>query len=113
MTTPTPFLFSPPPKYVLPLAKGGDLAVQFLNDPNDDGNYVDYGVGVTVTLHIDSIPAVSQAATISGHTATVKVESDVADTIDGGIPWRLILSTPTSPSTEVVAAYGKTKRFDA
>jgi hypothetical protein len=109
----TPFLFDPPPKYVLPLAKGGDLTVQFLNDPNDDGNYVDYGVGVTVTLLIDSTDPVTAEASISGHTATVKVESTVTDTIDGGVPWRLILSTPTSPTTEVVAAYGKTKRFDA
>lgn len=111
MTAPTPNLFDPPPKYVLPLSKGGDLAVQFLNDPDGDGNYVDYADGVTVTMRIDSDPQVVAVATITGHTATVKVESTVTDAIDGDVAWRLILSTPTTPSTEVVAAYGKTKRF--
>lgn len=109
----TPFLFDPPPKYVLPLSKGGDLAVQFLNDPNNDETYEDYGVGVTVTMIIDTVTPINSVASISGHTATVKVESTVADDIDGGVPWRLIISSPTTPTTEVVAAYGKTKRFDA
>lgn len=108
----TPFLFDPPPRYTLPLSKGGDLAVQFLNDPNNDNTYVDYDAGVTVTLKVDTPSPLSVAASISGHTATVKVESTVTDLIEANVSWRLIISTPTSPSTEVVAAYGKTKRFD-
>jgi hypothetical protein len=105
-------LFSPPPKYVLPLSKGGDLAVEFLNDPNDDGNYVNYGAGVTVTLVIDDTPPVTAVATITGYSAAVKVESTVTDLIVTGKPWRLVLSNPTTPTTEIVAANGKTKRFD-
>lgn len=110
MTTP---LFEPPPKYTLPLSKGGDLAVQFLNDPNDDENYVDYGAGVTVTLIIDTDPVTTAVAAISGHTATVKIESSVTDLIAANSAWRLIVSNPTVPTTEIVAANGKTKRYDA
>ena len=106
-------LFEPPPKYVLPLSQGGDLVVDFLNDPNDNETYVDYADGVTVTLRLDTNPPITADAAIDGHHAVVRVESEVADTIESGVPWRIIVSTPTTPTTEVVAAYGKTKRFDA
>ena len=109
----TPNLFDPPPKYVLPLSRGGDLAVDFLNDPNQDGDYQDYEDGVTVTLYVDTDTPLEAAADIDGHHAVVKVESTVADGIPANTTWRLILSTPTTPTTEVVVAYGKTKRFDA
>lgn len=106
-------LFDPPPTYDLPLSKGGDLSVDFQNNPSGDNTtFVDYGSGVTVTLLIDTNPQLTAAATVSGHHATVKVESTVADEIAPRTPWRLIVSSPTSPTTETVAAYGKVKRFD-
>jgi hypothetical protein len=106
-------LFEPPPKYTLPLAKGGDLVVDFLNDPDNDENYVDYDAGVTVTLVIDTDTPIEAEAEITDHHAVVKIESAVADEIPSNTVWRLIHSSPTTPSTETVAAYGKTKRFDA
>lgn len=106
-------LFAPPPKYVLPLSKGGDLVVEFLNDPDGDGTYTDFDAGVTVTLVIEAATPVEADADVSGHTATVRVESDVADDIPTGKAWRVVVSSPTDPSTEKVAANGKTKRFDA
>lgn len=106
-------LFEPPPKYTLPLSKGGDLVVDFRNDPNNDEDYVDYDSGVTVTLIVETDPALEVEADITGHHAVVKIESTVADTIPTGTVWRLIHSSPTDPSTETVAAYGKVKRFDA
>jgi hypothetical protein len=106
-------LFDPPPKYFLPLSKGGDLSVDFRNNPsNDDATFVDYDSGVTVTLVIDTDPVISAPATITTYHAYVKVESTVADAIAANVSWRLIVSTPTSPTTETVAANGKTKRFD-
>lgn len=109
-----PNLFDPPPKYVLPLSKGGDLSVDFRNNPSGDGaTFVDYDAGVTVTLYIETDAPISQAATVSTYHATVKIESTVADTIPTGKQWRLVVSTPTTPTTETVAANGKTKRFDA
>lgn len=112
MAVTVPNLFDPPPRFFLPLTEGQDLAVEFLNDPNDDENYVDYDVGVTLKLEIDTDPQTVANATISGHSATVKIESTVTDLIEGGVKWRLILSSPTSPTTETVAANGRTKRFD-
>lgn len=106
-------LFDPPPKYVLPLSKGSDLVVEFLNDPAGDGTYTDFDAGVTVALIIESDPVVNAEATIAGHTAAVRVESTVTDLIPAGKPWRVIVTTPTTPSTEKVAANGKTRRFDA
>jgi hypothetical protein len=106
-------LFAPPPKYTLPLTKSGDLVVDFLNDPNQNETYVDYDAGVTVTLVIDTETPIEAEATITDHHAVVKIESDVADEIPSNTVWRLIYSSPTTPTTETVAAYGKTKRFDA
>lgn len=113
MTSPSP-LFPPPPKYVLPLSKGGDLSVDFRNCPSGDGTtFVAYDAGVTVTLMIDTTSPITAAATMSTYHATVKIESTVTDTIPNATVWRLIVSTPTSPTTETVAAYGNVKRFDA
>jgi hypothetical protein len=95
-------LFEPPPVYELPLSKGGDLSVDFLNN----------GVGVTVTLIIDTEPAITKLAAVSTFHAAVKIESTVTDGIAKNTPWRLIVSSPTSPTTETVAANGKVKRFD-
>lgn len=105
-------LFPSPPKLDLPLSKGGDLAVNFLNDPNRNGQYVNYGSSVTVTLVIDTEPATTALASIAGHTAAVKIESSVTDGIAESTSWRVIVSSPTTPTTEIVAAYGKVKRFD-
>lgn len=110
----TPNLFNPPPKYVLPLSKGGDLSVDFRNNPSGDGTtFVDYDPGVTLTLYIDTEPQTVATATVSTSHASVKIESTVVDLIDKNVAWRLIVSSPTSPTTETVAAYGKTARFDA
>lgn len=109
----TPNLFTPPPKYNLPLSKGSDLSVDFRNNPSDDQvTFVDYDAGVTVTLVIDTPTPILASATIDGHHAYVKVESAVVDAITVMVAWRVIVSTPTSPTTETVGANGKTKRFD-
>jgi len=110
----TPYLFSPPPKYYLPLSLGGDLAVDFQNNPSGDGTtFVSYAPGVAVTLILDVPSApVTAVATISGSNANIKVESAVTDTVPSGTPWRVIASFPTTPTTEVVGAYGTVKRFD-
>jgi hypothetical protein len=113
MTQPTPNLFDPPPKYNLPLVKGQDLSVDFRNNPSGDlTTFVDYDAGVTVTLTIDTDTPIVEPATIDTHHAYVKVESTVVDAIKTGVPWRVVVSTPTTPTTETVGANGKTKRFD-
>jgi hypothetical protein len=106
-------LFTPPPVFDLPLSKGGDLSVDFLNNPSGDGTtFVDYGAGVTVTLVIDTEPVTTAPAVVSTYHAAVKLESTVTDAILPRTPWRLIVSSPTTPTTETVAANGKVKRFD-
>lgn len=111
--TGVPNLFDPPPKYSLPLSKGGDLSVDFRNNPSGDGEtFVDYDSGVTVTLVVDTTPATAVDAVVSTSHAAVKIESEVTDTIANNTKWRLIVSSLTSPTTETVAAYGTVKRFD-
>jgi hypothetical protein len=106
-------LFDPPPVYTLPLSLGGDLSVDFQNNPSGDNQtFVDYGVGVTVTLVIDTDPALEVDADVTDYHAVVKVESEVTDLIDTDTKWRLIVASPTTPTTETVAARGKVKRFD-
>lgn len=119
----TPFLFSPPPKYYLPLSLGGDLVVDFQNNPSgDEATFVNYASGVSVTLIIDTTVAITAAATVSGYHANVLIPNDNteattlgltagADSVPAGTGWRLIVAT-TTPATEIVAAYGTVKRFD-
>lgn len=107
-------LFEPPRRYVLPLTQGGDLSVDFLNALDDDADsFVDYGDGVTVTLIIDTPSPITAEADIDGYHAVVKIESAVTDTVASGITWRVVVSTPTDPTTETVAAHGKVRRYDA
>lgn len=108
-------LFDPPPKYVLPLSLGGDLSVDFKNNPSGDAvTFEPYDLNITVTLHIDTDPPIAQDAIISAEHAIVKIESAVTDLILTGTKWRLIVTTTeTDPSTETVAANGKIKRYDS
>jgi hypothetical protein len=119
MTATTPNLFTPPPKYNLPLSKGSDLSVDFRNNPSGDAatlgdaaTFVDYDPGVTVTLIIETDPVTEADATIDDYHAYVKVESEIVDAIDKPVSWRVVVSSPTTPTTETVGANGKTKRFD-
>ncbi len=53
-------LFSPPTVYGLPLSKGGDLVIDFMNKVpgSNPATYTDYPAGVTLTLIIDTdVPA--------------------------------------------------------
>lgn len=102
-----------PPTYELPLSKGGDLVINFQQvDPDDAEAFLEYGDGVSVTLTIDTAPPTVASAEVDGYDAVVRVESEVADLIKKGTNWRVVVSTPGSPSTEIVAANGTVVRFD-
>lgn len=103
-------LFPTPARYGLPLSKGGDLVVDFMNKPG--GTFTAYDGSVSVSLVIDTDTPIVATATITGYHAVCKVQSDVADTVKIGTLWRCIVSTAGSPSTEVVAVNGRVVRAD-
>lgn len=106
-------LVSPPAVFTLPLSKGSDLVVDFQQvDPNNPTSFIDYATGTTVALVIDASPQIIVNATISGHDALVRMESEVADTVATMTLWRLIVTIPGSPATETVAVNGTVARFD-
>jgi hypothetical protein len=103
-------LFAPPAKASLPLSKGNDLFVSFRYRPgqvDEDGKPVldsggnqvfaeaDWPDGSTVTLVIETSPAISVEADIDGSLATVREESTVVDAVKAGRPWRLVLTDDT------------------
>lgn len=102
--------FDVPPIQMLPVSKGGDIIIDFMQ--KIDNQYTEYGPGVIVQLQIDIPETVSATATISTYHAVCKIESTVADTIPNGSLWRCIVSYPTFPTTEVVGMNGRVKRFD-
>lgn len=104
-------LFEPPPAYLLPLSKGGDLVVDFVRvDAN--GDPIAYDGGTTVTLTIDTATPITGNATINAEHALIKIESTELDTVAGGVLWRCVATLPTEPATDIVIANGKTKRAD-
>lgn len=107
-------LFDPPPLYDLPLVKGQDLVVDFKNKQpgSSPAVYIDYGVGVTVSLVIDTDTVTTAPAVITGHHAVCRIESAASDAIPKGKLWRCVISLPGSPSTERVPVNGITQRFD-
>lgn len=109
-----PALFTPPPVFGLPLSKGGDLVVDFMNKVpgSNPAAYTDYPEGVAVMLMIDTDTPIQAAATISTYHAVVRVESAVADTIRPGKLWRCIYQLPGDPTTEIIAVNGRTERHD-
>lgn len=102
--------FPRPPSRTLPLSKGGDLVVDFLQ--TIDGAFADYALGVTVTLQIDTTPQIVAPGVISTYHAVCRVEFEVADTVPTATPWRCVVGYPTTPSTETVAMNGITSRAD-
>lgn len=103
--------FPRPPSRILPLSKGGDLVIDFLQ--TIDGINTDYALGVTVTLQVDAEPPIVAPGVISGYHAVCRVEFEVADTVPDNTQWRCIVGYPTIPTTEVVAMNGVTSRADA
>lgn len=102
--------FPRPPSRTLPLSKGGDLTIDFLQ--MIDGQYANYASGVTVTLQIDTTPQIVVIATISTYHAVCQVPFVDADSTVAGTPWRCIVGYPTTPTTEIVAMNGVTTRAD-
>ena len=108
---PAPLIFAIPPRGTLPISKGGDIVVDFLQ--RIDGVYTDYAPGVVVKLVIDAKPqAISVDAVITTYHAVCRVESQDADGVNDGTMWRCIVSYPTIPTTEVIAMNGVTVRAD-
>lgn len=111
MTT-RPNLFTPPPKANLPLSLGGDLLVDFRNNPSGDGaTFANWDTGVTVTLVIDTSPQIAQPATISTYHAVVQVASTICDMVPNSTAWRLLVDVP-SPAAQIVAVNGRVVRSD-
>lgn len=106
-----PEIINRPPRGAIPLSKGGDLVIDFLQ--RIDGVHTDYAPGVFVKLVID-IPSdeIDAIAVISGFHAVCKVESEVSDLINPGVSWRCVVSYPTVPRTEIVAMNGTITRAD-
>lgn len=111
-------LFSIPPTAELPLTLGKDLYLTFRNKvpASDPATYVDYPGNVSVKLVIGrGSSEVTSNATITGSTATCKIESQVADTIKAGALWRVVVSVSNGvgvPSTDDVPLNGKVVRAD-
>lgn len=110
---------SVPPKLPLPVSKGGDLIVDFMQKVDDV--YTDYDFGVTVKLEVDiqgtgkpapPVQTVTGLGDITAHHAVCRIESEVADLIKDGSLWRCIVSYPTVPSTDVIAVNGRIIRAD-
>lgn len=109
-----------PPKLALPVSKGGDLIIDFMQMVDDV--YTSYGPGVLVRLEVDiESPGrppppptiITGIADISTYHAVCRIESTVADTIPDGSLWRCVVSYPTIPATtEVVGINGRIQRSD-
>lgn len=102
--------FPRPPSRLLPISKGGDLVVDFIQAIN--GVITNYAPGVTVTLQIDTDTPIVASASITTFNAVCRVEYPVADLIAADTPWRVVVSYPTVPTTEVVGMNGVTERAD-
>jgi hypothetical protein len=120
-----PYLLTPPPKFILPFAEGGDCAVNFIYKPllvdangapilDTNGNQqypvTSYPVGATVTLTIDTTPPVVTQATITDSVASIVIPQAVADTVPRGAKWHLVLTY--SNGTKLVMCNGTTARSD-
>ena len=90
-----------PTECKLVLATGGDFQWTF---HYDSGNFP---AGSALYLLIG---ASQWDFVISGDTATIKVESAVADLIPSLTPFRLIFKQTTTPTTETVIGYGTVSR---
>lgn len=115
MTTLALNLIDPTPTFSLPVSAGGAVVVNFQQvDPGDESTFVDYGVGVSVTLTIDTTPPIVAEAVVSGHDAVVRVEADSTSAVamPRGTLWRVVVTTPGDPPTPIVGANGTVARYD-
>lgn len=111
-------LFSPPPTSVLPLSLGRDVILTFRNKVpgSDPAVYTDFPPNVSVRLEIGKGSSkISSSGTVSGSSATCRIESSVADTVKPGALWRVVVSLGNgsgNPTSDEVPLNGKVVRSD-
>lgn len=96
-------LFDPPPTAQLPVSLGRDIVLTFRNKvpDSDPVEYLDFPDDVSVALAIGkSSSEVRGVAAISGHEATCRIESELADGLKTGALWRVIVSVTADGHTE-------------
>lgn len=96
-----------PVKGTMFVATGGDFVWNYRYEK--DGAPADFPSGASLDLLIgDDL----HSFTISGDTATIKIESEDSDEIADRTGFRLRLTEPTTPTTETILVYGQVKRIE-
>ena len=97
-----------PVKGTMFLATGGDFVWNYRYEKDGAPTEFPSGAALDLIIGSDLYPF-----TISGDTASIKIESEDADDIPDRTGFRLRLSEPTSPeSTETILVYGSVKRIE-
>lgn len=97
-----------PVKGTLYLATGGDFVWNYRLEENGEPTEFPAGAALDLLIGSDLYPF-----SISGDTASIKIESEDADQIEDRTGFRLRLSEPTAPeSTETILVYGAVKRIE-
>lgn len=97
-----------PVKGTMYLATGGDFVWNYRLEENGQSKEFPAGAALDLLIGSDLYPF-----SISGDTASIKIESEDADEIEDRTGFRLRLSEPTAPeSTETILVYGSVKRIE-
>lgn len=100
---------TPPADGELPFVTGGDYRYSFKyqNPPGTDTNFP---AGTELYYLIGTDTPTQHDFVINAGTATIRIESDVADAIPAGTPFKLVFQEAGDPTTETPILTGKTSR---
>lgn len=104
------YIGAPPVEKVIPVTMGCDSAFS-IRRTNSDGEPVDFdpGTEVYMWLDIDKRSPTKVSATVSGSTASFRLNYTVLDNVRNGTRWRAVLDVG---SEETALLVGRFERHD-
>lgn len=106
MTTPTQYIGSPPPEFIIPVTLGADK-VFTVQSVDDTGNPTDW-TG-TVQINVGLKPPVDIDAAITADQAVITIPSATCDLVKGSTLWQI---TMTQGGVTTAIAVGTFERND-
>lgn len=96
---------------IIPLTRDCDRVFS-VNRKDDEGDPVDWDAEIYMLIDIDKSDPTQVDGVVVDNAATIKIESDVANSCKTGTTWRVVMQVDSDPTTETALLVGTFERND-
>lgn len=100
------------PNRIITITRNADRVITIRRRDPVTAAAVNWDAQLHMKIDVDPATVADIPATVEGSLATVRMESDLLDTLRKGTTWRLIMSQGSNPSLETPVMVGIFERND-